>query len=140
MGLFNFFKGDNRFVTEKQYNDNVSRQKKMNAQTIEQLNKYGVTDSSELKLEFFFYTNEQDKASNLAIELKKLNYEIEKADTAAGDKKQWVVSGWSTKMKTDLTTVTKWTTEMCKLGFDHDCDFDGWGTLPDRDIEVEEMF
>ena len=41
------------------------------------------------------------------------------------------------KVKMDLQTVTNWTTQMCKLGFDNDCGFDGWGTEPDRDIEVE---
>lgn len=138
MGLFNFFKGaNNRFVTEKQYNDNVAKQKQMNPRTLEQLRKYGITDTSELKLEFFFYTNEQDKASKLAIELKELNYEIETVDKSAGGKKEWVVSGWSTKIKMDLQSVINWTTQMCKLGFDYDCEFDGWGTLPDQDVEIE---
>ena len=28
---------------------------------------------------------------------------------------------------------------MCKIGFDNDCDFDGWGTNPDQgDFEIEE--
>ena len=138
MGLFNFFRGNNnRFVTEKQFNDNVAKQKQMNSQTLEQLIKYGITDTSELKLEFFFYTNEQEKASKLAIELKKLNYEIDHVDTSASGKKEWIVSGWSTKIRMDLKTVTNWTTQMCKLGFDNDCEFDGWGTLPDQDVEVE---
>ncbi len=138
MGLFNFFRGNNnRFVTEKQFNDNVAKQKQMNSQTLEQLIKYGITDTSELKLEFFFYTNEQEKASKLAIELKKLNYEIDHVDTSASGKKEWIVSGWSTKIRMDLKTVTNWTTQMCKLGFDNDCEFDGWGTLPDQGVEVE---
>lgn len=137
MGLFNFFKGTSRFVTEKQYSENTSKQKGMNTQTLSQLSKYGITDSVDLKLEFFFYTNEQNKASNLAIELKKLNYQIDKVDTAATDRKQWVVNGWSTKIKMDLQTVTNWTSQMCKLGYDNDCDFDGWGTLPDQNIQIE---
>ena len=137
MGLFNFFKGSNRFVTDKQYSDNTAKQKGMNTQTLSQLSKYGITDTSDLKLEFFFYTDEQNKASNLAIELKKLNYQIDKVDTAANDKKQWVINGWTTKMKMDLQTVTNWTAQMCKLGYDNDCDFDGWGTLPDQNIQIE---
>lgn len=138
MGLFDFFKsGNSRFVTEKQYNDNVVKQKQMNAKTLEQLSNYGITETSELKLEFFFYTNEQDKANNLAIELKKLNYQIDHAETSAGEKNEWVVSGWSTKVKMELGIITDWTTQMCKLGYDNDCDFDGWGTDLEQNFEVE---
>ena len=138
MGLFNFSKGgNNRFVTEKLYNESVAKQKRMNTETLQQLSKYGISDTSELKLEYFFYTNEQDKANSLANELKNLNYQIDKVDTAAGDQKLWVINGWTTKMKVDLQTVTKWTTQMCKVGYDNDCDFDGWGTLPDQDVKVE---
>jgi regulator of RNase E activity RraB len=134
MGLFSFLKGDNnRFVTEKEFNSSASKQKQMNTETLEELFKYGINYASELMLEFFFYTNTQDKASNLAIELKKFNYQIDKVDTAASDKKLWVINGWTTKMKVDLQTVTNWTTQMCKVGYDNDCDFDGWGTDASQD-------
>jgi len=107
------------------------RSMQMNAKVLEQLNIHGVTDNSELELEFFFYTNKEDNASNLAIELNKLNYQINLVDHSASDKNQWVVIGWTTKMKMDLQTVTKWTNQMCKLGYENDCDFDGWGTQAD---------
>jgi regulator of RNase E activity RraB len=132
MGLFNFFKRNNsRFVSEHQHNKNVAMQKQMNAKVLEQLNIHGVTDNSELELEFFFYTNKEDNASNLAIELNKLNYQINLVAHSASDKNQWVVIGWTTKMKMDLQTITKWTNQMRKLGCENDCDFDGWGTQAD---------
>ena len=140
MGLFNIFgKKDDRYISESTFKATVQKQKEMNTQTLTQLSKYGVTDNSELKLEFFFYTDTQDKASNLAIELKKMNYNIEPVDKSAGDPKLWAITGWTTPIKMDITTVTKWTEQMCKIGFENDCDFDGWGTNPDQsDFEVED--
>jgi len=140
MGLFNIFgKKDDRYVSESTFKATVQKQKEMNTQTLTQLSKYGVTDNSELKLEFFFYTDTQDKASNLAIELKKMNYNIEPVDKSAGDPKLWAITGWTTPIRIDITTVTKWTEQMCKIGFENDCDFDGWGTNPDQsDFEVED--
>lgn len=138
MGLFNFLKAsNNRYISENEYIDNVTKQKQMNTKTLLQLSKYGINDSSELELEFFFYTNEQTKANNLAIELKKLNYKIYFIYPSEAEKKLWVISGWTNKIKMDLQNVINWTTQMCKLGFDNDCDFDGWGTNPDQDYEVE---
>jgi hypothetical protein len=32
----------------------------------------------------------------------------------------------------DLASVLNWTETMCRVGFEHDCEFDGWGTLLDQ--------
>lgn len=139
MGLFNIFGNkDDRYINESTFKKTVQKQEEMNAQTLTQLNKYAVGDNSELSLEFFFYTDKQDKASNLAIELKQLKYSIESVDKSAGDPKLWTVTGWTTPMQMDINSVTKWTEQMCKLGYENDCEFDGWGTNPDQgEIEVE---
>ena len=110
-------------------------QKEMNSKTLEQLSTLGVNESSRLCVEFFFYTKYADKASNLAIDLSKLGYKIETVDRSAGDKRLYVISGWTTKIKMDSESLTDWTSQMYKLGCEHDCDFDGWGTFPDQDIE-----
>lgn len=140
MGLFSIFGNkDNRYVSESAFKKSIAKQKQINSQTLTQLGKYGVGNESQLSLEFFFYTDQQDKASNLAIELKKLNYNIDTVGKSAGDTKLWAVTGWTIPIKMDITSVTKWTEQMCKIGFDNDCDFDGWGTNPDQgDFEVEQ--
>jgi len=46
--------GDGRFQSEAAYAENRSRQLTMTPQTVAQLKKYGVTDESQLKLEYFF--------------------------------------------------------------------------------------
>jgi len=51
-------------------------------------------------------------------------------DHSASDKKQFVVTGWTSRMKMDDQTVLDWTGCMCDVGHEHDCEFDGWGTNP----------
>ena len=135
MGLFDFLKpkqnGNNQFVTEQAFKSNLTKQMQMTPQTMEQLRKINVSADKELKLEYFFYTNTADKAKLFADEIGKLNYEV-KSEQSAGDKKSFVITGWTTKMKMQDSVVANWTKEMCELGYKFDCDFDGWGTSPDQ--------
>jgi len=135
MSLFDFLKPkhntNNQFVTEQAFKNNLSKQMQMTPQTMEQLRKIDVSSDKELKLEYFFYTNTADKAKLFADEIGKLNYEV-KYEQSAGDKKSFVITGWTTKMKMQDNVVANWTKEMCELGYKFDCDFDGWGTSPDQ--------
>lgn len=135
MALFDFLKpkqnGNNQFVTEQAFKSNLTKQMQMTPQTMAQLRKIDVSADKELKLEYFFYTNTADKAKLFADEIGKLNYEVTYGQSA-GDKKSFVITGWTTKMKMQDNVVANWTKEMCELGYKFDCDFDGWGTSPDQ--------
>jgi len=50
------------FVSEAAYQKNRYKQLGMSQQTMKHLRGYGVTDDSELKLEYFFYPNAKAKA------------------------------------------------------------------------------
>jgi regulator of RNase E activity RraB len=136
MGFFELFSSkqnpEKKFVTEDLYKKNKDTQVKMASQTLKQLRDLGVIETKELKLEYFFYTNTSDKAQNLADEIQKLNYTVEYGKSA-GDKKLFVISGWTIKMTMADAIVINWTKHMCDLGFKFDCEFDGWGTNPDQD-------
>jgi regulator of RNase E activity RraB len=136
MGFFELFSSkqnpEKKFVTEDLYKKNKDTQVKMASQTLKQLRDLGVIETKELKLEYFFYTNTSDKAQNLADEIQKLNYTVEHGKSA-GDKKLFVISGWTIKMTMADAIVINWTKHMCDLGFKFDCEFDGWGTNPDQD-------
>jgi regulator of RNase E activity RraB len=134
MGLLDIFKsnGNGQFVSDREFKKNLARQVELAPETLKQLKNYGVSDESELKLEFFFYAEMEDKAQMLAAALKKINYEI-KSGKSAGDKKLFIITGWTTKMRMDDGTVQSWAKEMCELGYKFDCDFDGWGTTPNQD-------
>jgi hypothetical protein len=130
--LFGCSKRDDtpRFVTEAAFQQNLANQKKMSPMTLAQLRKLGVSESQSLKLEFFFYTDTEAKAQSLATALKQLQYDA-KAQTAVGDPRQFVIIGWSTPIQMSETEVLSWTDKMCRTGFDHDAEFDGWGTNPE---------
>lgn len=136
MGLFDLFKPkhdpNKKFVSEADYQANKSNQSEMTPATLQQLIEIGVTEANQLKLEYFFYTNNIDKAKNLAAEIQKMDYTVE-VGPSAGDKNNFVINGWSNKMVMNDSTVTRWAEQMCDLGFKYDCEFDGWGTTPDQD-------
>ena len=121
--------GDGPFQSESAYAENRSRQLTMSPQTVAQLRTYGVTDESQLKLEYFFYTNTKEKAATLAQKLTSMGY-TGSHDHSASDKKQFVVTGWTSSMRMDKKTVVDWTGSMCDIGHEYDCEFDGWGTNP----------
>ena len=97
--------------------------------TMAQLRKYGVTDETELKLEFFFYTKTETKASELAEVLRTKGYAVQR-EPAAHDKSLRVITGWTEKMKMTDDIILSWTRDMCEVGYASDCEFDGWGTNP----------
>ena len=135
MGLFDFLKpksNNGQFVSEKAFKSNLDNQMQMTPQTLHQLRKINVTAEKELKLEYFFYTNTAEKAEKLANEIGKLNYTVQHG-TSASDKKLFIVTGWTTKMKMSDDVVSDWTQQMCEIGNKFDCEFDGWGTQPDQD-------
>lgn len=135
MGIFDFLKPkspNGTFVTESEFNKNCDKQMQMTPLTIEQLRKLNIKEENELKLEYFFYTNNAEKAKKFASEMEKLNYSVSHG-VSAGSKKLFIVTGWTTKMKMENEIVKNWTKQMCELGYKFDCDFDGWGTTPDQE-------
>lgn len=121
--------GPTRYATEQAYKDSLAKQVSMTPQTMAQLRKHGVTEASMLRLEFFFYTDMESKAESLAAALKAMGYQAE-AGRSAGDDKLFLVNGWTIPLKMDDPSVVNWTEQMCKRGYEHDCEFDGWGTNP----------
>jgi len=102
----------------------------MSPQTIAQLKKYGVTDDAILKLEFFFYTDAEAKAQGLAESLQSLNYQLESKPSARAGR-LFVVTGSTTPITMNEDAVISWAEKMSRLGYEHDCYFDGWGTYPE---------
>ena len=133
MGIFDFLKSktEKKFVSEKAFTRNLNKQTEMSPVTLNQLRELEVNDSSYLKLEFFFYTDSVSKAENLADELKSLNYSVD-FGVSPGDKNLFSITGWTTKMLMTNTVVQNWTKSMCEIGYQFDCDFDGWGTTPSQ--------
>jgi hypothetical protein len=121
------FMDKNRFVSEHSFKDNLENQLQRTPQTLSHLRAANVTSENELKLEFFFYTNSENKAGQLANELATLNYSVDHR-LAADSKTEYLITGWTNKIIMTDDQLGKWTRDMCELGYKYDCEFDGWGT------------
>lgn len=96
-------------------------------QILMQLRQHSISEAAQLSLEYFFYTNTDEKAKALAEELISLGYSAEYGPSAK-DKSVFVITGWTTKIQLSQQVVEEWQNQMCDLGYKHDCEFDGWGT------------
>ena len=119
------------FVSEQAFRENLERQTAMSPLTVAELRKHGVTESTMLRLEFFFYASVEDNAQQLATALRDLGYRVE-AKVAAGERRLYVVTGWTSPIGMDDECVLQWTERMVRLGYAHDSEFDGWGTNPQQ--------
>jgi regulator of RNase E activity RraB len=120
-----------QFRSESAQKANLDKQLEMLPRTIQELRTWGVTSSDELQLECFFYTDTQAKATELEEALKHLGYSP-KVEPSASDPVLLLVTGWTSKMKIEDSVVSSWVQRMCRLGTDHDAEFDGWGTNPNQ--------
>lgn len=135
MGINDFLQSagaSKQFVSEEKLEESVSRQTGLVPATLETLRHLEDKPSEELRLEFFFYTNTAAKAKEFSDFLKKRGYSVEYAK-AAGISNAFLITGWSTKISMKEENVMAWTQEMCELGYQYDCEFDGWGTTPDQE-------
>ena len=119
-----------RFINEQRLKANLVQQAQGAPEILAQLRKMGVTSDKNLRVLFYFYTNSDSKAKVFDSKLIKLGYTA-KPRPAATIKDQYVVTGWTTKIKMDSDAVIAWAKKMCELGYKFDCDFDGWETSPD---------
>ncbi len=133
MALFSGFgKKDRKFISEPEFAKSLKTQLAMSPQTVAVLRGYGVNAADSLKLEFFFVTNTESKASALASTLVEKGYSVEYG-LSENYKNRYLITGWSSPIRMDEPIVVEWTKNMCELAYKHDCEFDGWGTNPDQE-------
>ena len=80
-------------------------------------------------MNFSFIRMLRTKATNLVIELAKLDYEIYGIYPPEEGIPDWSIIGATTSLCMNEPALTKWCEKMNQLGFETDCRFDGWGTL-----------
>lgn len=118
-----------QFVTEKAYKSNVLKQLKLTSGTLAELRKKNVIETTELKLEYFFYTNAVKKAKELSDQLQIFGYGAGVKKTP-DNQKLYLITGLSSKMKMSEKLLREWTKVMCDLGYEFDCEFKSWKTSP----------
>lgn len=129
MSFFNSFRNHlYRFFSKREMAEAISVQPKLSQRLFKLFKQYGGT-KIESPVEFFFYTDAEDKANNLVIELVKLKYEIYGIYPPAEDIQNWSIIGVTTPLLMNENELSKWCETMNRLGYETDCRFDGWGTL-----------
>lgn len=119
-----------RYITARDFEKILKLQKRLSPQTVNRLRDYGVKPNDSLPLEYFFYTNDEQKALSLAAALRDLGYKDIDVAPRQEEELLFLVTGWTLPIVMDDKTVAAWTEDMVRLGYTHDAEFDGWGTNP----------
>lgn len=83
----------------------------------------GRLDGDTIILNFYFYTNKLKKAQALKESLRLENYQAfisHQGDTL------YLISGWTNPIIFNTVTLHSWVLNMNEMGFEKDCDFDGF--------------
>ena len=117
-----------RFWEETDYHRTLAEQLKMGPLSLERLADLSVGTEDQFKLEFFFQTDVRRKALKLAGDLEELGCQVELEPSAAAEALT-VITGRTPPLTMTSAIIQAWTQRMCRLGFERDCRFDGWGSM-----------
>jgi hypothetical protein len=115
---------------EAQARQVLAQQLAMNQQSWQALQEHGVTEESELRLDFFYVAPGEREAENLRAFIQhETNYDVRVRSSGGGfmRKKSWMVTGTTQPTKVSLDILNDWVGWMVAAGFERDCEFDGWG-------------
>lgn len=110
--------------SEKEYQELQTKQAEMTVQTWQQLQSHGITEETELILDFMYYSPQKEDAEKLKQFLE--NYEISIQKEENGE--LWVVEGKTSPTAVSEAILLQWVDYMVAAGWDYNCYFDGWGT------------
>ena len=119
--------------------EHLAHQLAMNQVSWQTLQEHGVTERSELELDFFYLAPGEHQARALAAFLQsETDYAVRLTSRASGflKKKAWFVEGTTRPTKASQDTLDQWVTWMVGAGFEHGCAFDGWGAEVAGDAEA----
>lgn len=115
---------------EQQARRVLAQQLAMNERSWQALQEHGVTEESELRLEFFYVSPGEGEAENLrAFIQEQTDYDVRVRSSGGGfmRKRSWTVTGTTQPTKVSLDILNEWVGWMVATGFESDCEFDGWG-------------
>ena len=112
------------------YEDNFEHQLRMLDVTWDAFKEHGVSEETELVLEFVYLAPNKESANSL-------NEALENYDSSMRSegllKKKWFVDGNSHPTTVSKDTLVQWLDFMVALGWEHGCEFDGFGaSMPDN--------
>jgi hypothetical protein len=88
------------------------------------LQEHGVTEGSELRLDFFYAAPTSAQATKLKLFLEQqTDYDVR----VTADRDQWILGGRTQGASLSLAIVEQWVDWMVIAGLRFECVFDGWG-------------
>jgi hypothetical protein len=102
----------------------------MNRVTWAELLEGGVTEDTEVRLDFRFDAPGRHQAETLARAIRdRTDYEVEARSDKSGllGRSTWSVDGTTQTTRLSLVELDEWVTRMVEWGSAHTCEFDGWG-------------
>jgi hypothetical protein len=104
--------------------DYINEQLELTRTTWARLREHGVTDGSELQLDFFYAAPTNMQATGLKQFLEaESDYELR----VTADRDQWILRGHTQRASLTLVMVEQWVEWMVSVGLHFGCVFDGWG-------------
>jgi hypothetical protein len=111
------------------YENILAKQLTMNRQTWAALQKHGVTEERQLRLDFSFKAPNREAAARLCELLQEqTDYEVKVESDGSLLRRKWRVEGRTQNTAVSPAILDQWVTWMVSAGKKHSCDFDGWGT------------
>jgi hypothetical protein len=102
----------------------------MNRNSFSELQQHGVTELTELRLDFLYLAPDERSARALAAVLQdETEYEVDVEATGGGmlKKKTWTVNGTTHPTVVSQEILDEWVAWMVMVGLENGCEFDGWG-------------
>jgi hypothetical protein len=116
-------------MSDSHYEKILADQLAMNRQTWSVLQSHGVTEKSQLRLDFCYIAPGRDAARALAALIQEqTDYDVRVESDGSILRRKWRVEGTTQETTVSLEILDEWVTWMVAAGKDHACDFDGWGT------------
>lgn len=116
-------------MSQTKYEEILATQLAMNRQTWAALQKHGVTEESQLQLEFSYNAPSREAAEAMvALIQEQTDYDVRAESSGSFLRRKWRVEGTTQKTAASAEILDQWVTWMVTAGKERSCDFDGWGT------------
>ncbi len=116
-------------MTDAHYAKILAKQLAMNRQTWAVLQQHGVSEQSQLRLDFSYNAPSRENADAMVALIKEqTDYDVRVESSGSFLRRKWRVEGTTQKTAVSPEILDQWVTWMVTAGKERACDFDGWGT------------
>lgn len=111
--------------------ESMATQRAIVQEAVADLLRRGMPEDQKLSLQFSFLARDIVVAEKIRDLLNVRGYCVQCSEYAL-DQKLSAIYGLSPKIRMREPNVQEWTDEMCRIAFEHESEFFGWGTNPNQ--------